>query len=130
MPKHRFSWDPRQKIVDLFKMGRKKSFIAKFLNISKSAVTKIIRKYDSRNDLRNAPNLGTRRKTSPRMDKTTLRISNINPRKTSTQIRNEILEQFGVNVTSRTIRKRLLDAGLFGRVDVKKPLLSKKNRKV
>lgn len=130
MPSHRyFSTDFKQKIVDLFQSGKKKSEIAKSLIITKSAVTKIIQKYDSRGDVRNAPKSGRPRKTTSRMDQTILRISKLDPRKSSGQIKNEISEQFGIEVTSRTVRNRLRDGGLYGRVAVKKPLLSKKNRK-
>ena len=130
MPSHRyFSSDFKQKIVDLFKMGKKKSVIAKSLNITKSAVTKIIQKYDSRGDVRNAPKSGRPRKTTPRIDKTILRLSKLDPRKSSGQIKNEISKQFGIEVTSRTVRNRLIQGGLYGRVAVKKPLLSTKNIK-
>ena len=56
------------------------------LNISKSTVTKIIQIFNSRGDVRNAPKLERRRKTTSRIDKTILRISKLDPRKTSTQI--------------------------------------------
>ena len=89
--------------------------IAKLLNVTKSVVPKILQKYVSGGDIRNAPKSGRPRKTTVTIDKTILKVLIVNPRKSSRQIRNEISEQSSIEVISRTVRNCLI-VGDFHRI--------------
>ena len=47
--------------------------------------------------------------------------------KVSKQIRDEVLNETGVYVSARTIHRRLVEKGLYGRVAKKRPMLSDRN---
>jgi transposase len=51
-----------------------------------------------------------------------------NRRLTAPDIRKSLSNDYGVDVTPRTIQNRLMEAGLYGRVARRKPLISEKNR--
>lgn len=128
MPKSKyFSTDLKNKIVELYKSGYKQIQISKNLNILKGTVSKIIRKFNKTGNVSTAFKSGRPRDLCNRTMKVMKRISMGDPRKTSTDISREMGER-GISVSARTVRRRLDDMGLFGRVAVKKPLISKKNR--
>ena len=54
-------------------------------------------------------------------------MSKKNPFFSSAHIKAELERQGLANISSRTVRRRLVDSGFFGRRPAKKPLLSKKN---
>lgn len=67
-------------------------------------------------------NRGRRRKTSKTTDRRIIQLAKADPFKSSKAIREEI----DSDITARTVRNRLVEAKLFGRVARKVPLLSKK----
>lgn len=75
----------------------------------------------------NVPRQKRARKTSRKTDKEIVRTAKKDPMMTSEDIRKELLVQ--PPISARTIRRRLNEAQLFGRVSRKKPLLTKKNRR-
>lgn len=123
-----FSPDFRKRVVELYHSGQTQVKVARAFNITQSAVSKILKKYRTMGNVINKAKSGRPRKTTLNVDKCIKRISLKDPRKTSRQITEEIREQFNIEITSRTIRNRLIDCGLHGRVAIRKPLLSKKNR--
>uniref|UniRef100_A0A8R1EAK0 HTH_Tnp_Tc3_2 domain-containing protein n=1 Tax=Caenorhabditis japonica TaxID=281687 RepID=A0A8R1EAK0_CAEJA len=64
------------------------------------------------------------------MDMPTLakQISKKTPRLTSTDINSELKDQYGVQVSKDTVKRRLRHASLSRRRPVKKPMISEKNR--
>lgn len=118
----------KNKIIELYKAGQRQVTISHNLNILKGTVSKIIRKYRTIGTVDTAPKSGRPKKMSPRAEKIMIRISKADPRKTSVDIYKE-MAGMGFSVSARTIRRRLDAHGLLGRVAVKKPLISKKNRK-
>lgn len=123
--------EKRKIIFDLHTQGKNPTQIAKTLNCSRKMVYNAIglvranRDMTTENKIRKPPP----RKTSLRIDRAIARKCKCDPFKSSRDIMAEVNEEFGVDVSSRLIRRRLNDAGLFGRVSRKKPLLSKKNIK-
>jgi hypothetical protein len=57
------------------------------------------------------------------------RLSEANRHMTAVDVLNEISNQTNVNIGVHTVRRRLNEFGLMGRVARKKPLISKKNKK-
>ena len=71
---------------------------------------------------------GRKKKTSSREDQKIIQSSIKDRRKSSTEIAREMKEEIGLELSSRTIRRRLLDAGIKSCRAKKKPLLSEKAR--
>lgn len=63
------------------------------------------------------------------MDREIVKISKKDPKKGSAAIQREISELYGVNVTARTVRNRLMEHGLYGRIARKVPLVTANQRK-
>nr|CDJ94887.1 Transposase domain containing protein [Haemonchus contortus] len=69
------------------------------------------------------------RTTSRLVDRNIVRLARNDPRLTAAEILREISTPEGPNPSLSTVRRRLREAGLFGRHPAKKPLISAKNRK-
>ena len=70
---------------------------------------------------------GRPRCTTQRVDKAIIRMSKLNPSLSAVDIKREINTFHAVHLTSKTVQRRLTDAGLLGRRPAKKPLVSPKN---
>jgi len=113
----------------MYQSGKKQINIAKTLNLHKSIVSRTIRQFRVLGNISVKKKSGRPRKTTPYQDKQIIKIAKSEPFLGSNRIKHRISEELGVNVTSRTVRGRLVEAKLFGRRPAKKPLLSKKNRR-
>lgn len=102
--------------------------ISDAVDVPQTTVSYIIRKSKNNKPVADAPRSGRPRKTTKRIDRTIIRKSTADPRKTAPEIQREINEEIDVSISSRTVARRIAAAGLNGRVAVKKPLISKKNR--
>ena len=117
----------RAQIVILGKEGYYTRKIASILKVNQSSVARILKKCREKGSFDNEKRSGRPRSTSKRDDNVILRCSKLNPFASSSDIRSE-LSQHNVNISSRTIRRRLLtDFGLKCYKPARKPLLSKKN---
>jgi transposase len=124
-----FSNDLRNRVVEFKNQGLKQCAIAKNLRITEGAVSKILKKFRLTGSVTSALKTGRPRKTNANIDKRIKKLSESDPRMSSDKIKVKICRDYDVIITDRTVRRRLCEAGLMGRVAVKKPLLSKKNRK-
>ena len=122
------SKDLRDKVIELFKSGVRNVDISERLKMYKGTVSKIIRKYQEYGSTATRPRRGRPKKTNRVLDRYIKRLSHDNPRMPATHIFKQIVEEGAENLSVRTVQRRLVDAGLFGRRPVKKPLISKKNR--
>ena len=59
-----------------------------------------------------------------------VRLSVRNRRLTSTQLKREWEEITTVSTSARTVRRRLDNAGMYGKVAIKKPLLTEQHRNI
>ncbi|KAK9871192.1 hypothetical protein WA026_011473 [Henosepilachna vigintioctopunctata] len=84
--------------------------IAEAVGVGKSSVSRILKTFEEggSSSPKRKGNCGRKRKTSPRTDKLSIRNSKINPRKTSTDLRRDLMAS-GVEVSTSTMRKRLLE---------------------
>ena len=125
-------------------MGMKLAVLARQFNTSVSVISA-----SAKMPVR-TKSTGRPRKTSAIIDRVITRISKNHPRMASTEINRELQEfhhvkvnffyfsgvfgrktmLFWLQVSKDTVKRRLRDAGLFGRRPVKKPWISEKNRKV
>lgn len=116
-------------IIEGRKQGRTHKKLAQQFGISKSAVTKLLKRWKVQGGYVEKKKTGRPRCTSTVVDRNILRKSRSNPRLTASDIAREIFTPEESNPSVRTIRRRLQAAGLHGRRPVKKPFISAKNRK-
>ena len=69
-------------------------------------------------------------KLSVPQDRMLVRLSVRNRRLTSTQLKREWEEIIAVSTSARTVRRRLDDTGMYGKVAIKKPLLTEWHRNI
>lgn len=119
-----YSNDLKMQIVKLYERGMSQQNISDQFQIHKSIISRILKRYRIRKTVAAAPRTGRPRKTSARDDNAIIRQIKRNPWATSSEIRSEI----GANVSSRTIRRRLVERGFYSRRPARKPLLKKKQR--
>lgn len=116
----------RERCAELHKQGWSQRNISKELNVSRGSVEHVIRKLKSNCQLENAPKTGRPRKLTKRKERNVIMASRRNRFLTAKQLRKdcEISEIVSVDTVKRILRRD----GLFGRIAVKKPFLSKKNK--
>lgn len=121
------SEDVKKIIIDQCRKGKKVSEIAKILNISWSTVKYVINTWKSTGTVSYKSRCGRPRKTTTRTDRkivnTVLKDRRISLPKLGSKLRNELK----INVSDFTIRRRLKEAKLNGRVAKKKPFLTKRH---
>ncbi|KAI4887798.1 hypothetical protein NFI96_005194, partial [Prochilodus magdalenae] len=104
------SEDTRNRIVDLHQAGKTESAIGKQLDVKKSTVGAIIRKWKTYKTTTNLPRSGAPRKISARGVKMITRTVRKNPRTTRGDLVND-LQEAGTNVTKATISNTLRTPG-------------------
>lgn len=118
----------RRVIINLVNENWSYSAIADHLNCSKRMVFNAIQHFKKNRTADNVPRKEKSRKTDAFTDRRIVRLSRQDQKKTAVDIHKEIFNGKEAKVSVRTIRRRLNDANLFGRVIQTKPLVSKKNR--
>uniref|UniRef100_A0A1I7XLR4 HTH_Tnp_Tc3_2 domain-containing protein n=1 Tax=Heterorhabditis bacteriophora TaxID=37862 RepID=A0A1I7XLR4_HETBA len=103
--------------------------IAKKLKLSRCAIQNAIQHINKFGMLENAPRAPRKRSTIERIDRIIRRLSEDNRQLTARDIYNEMKAYPECSLSVRSIRRRLVEAGLNGRVARKKPLISLKNRR-
>ena len=116
MAARRLSHDDRVKIVILREEGYSMEAIASRMKCSHSAVSKTLKRVRESGSVNDRPRSGCPRLSSARENRELVRISLRDRKLTSTQLKREWSETSQVSSSSRTVRRRLDDAGLYGRV--------------
>lgn len=119
----------RERVIKFSKDGKSSREIASLLSIGKSTVNDIITKYRAGYGLEDRPRSGRPRKTSKKVDRVIKRKSTADVKKTAAEIARELQDENLADVSRSTVTRRLHDVELFGRIGIKKPLISKKNKK-
>jgi transposase len=127
---HRLTPEERGRAIGMKEAGMAIKSIARTLKCSPNAIRKLLKKYDSKGTIKDLPKDGRPRKTSPREDRT-MKFESLQNRKASAKaLALKRAPNFVKNrISKNTVKRRLVEAGLNGRVARKKPLLSKKNIK-
>ena len=121
----------RARIKALFDAGWSYCRIDKDLKCSPITVKYTLDRHDATNSHQNRKGRGRRKKQlSDRRVKHLKILSLRDRRKTSRELRDEINTTMtnGATVSSRTVRRKLGEEGLVGRIAAKKPLLREQNR--
>lgn len=119
----------RKIVVKLSREGKTSREISVLLSIGKTTVNNIINKFETTGSVADRPRSGRPRKTSVRVDRLLRKKSLIDVRKSAGMIAQELRDENLADVSRITVSRRLRDIGLFGRIGVKKPLISKKNQR-
>lgn len=126
------SCDPSTREVIIKLRNRNWSYkkIADHINCSKTMVYQALKHFRTHQTTLNVPRKHKTRKTSRREDLRIVHMAKQNPFKGSNAIKNEV---FGENnpqaISARTVRRRLVEAQLFGRVARKVPMLTPRHRR-
>jgi transposase len=100
---------------------------ATHVGCSKPTVIEWVRKYHEDKDLNTREKSGRRRSTTMDQDKKIVKIAKTEHNATSIEIK-EQLEKKGISISSRTVRRRLVEFGGKYTSEILKPLLSEKHR--
>lgn len=119
----------RAVIIDRRKRGQTLREIAREVGCSYGAVQTALRLAAKGPPYTDSCRSGRPQVTTERLDRLMYRVSSAQPMKTAVNIQREINRTHGTSVSVRTVRRRLCDKGLFGRIAVKKPLVSEVNRR-
>lgn len=126
--KKNISTEKRAQIVILKQTGKSYRDIARILQISKSAAQRAVVRFEDTGSNIDRKRPGQPRKTSKKIDDKLYNISNANRFKSASDIRAEINERLDAPISLSTVKSRLRDKGMIGRVAIKKPLLRPINK--
>ncbi|CAK9829693.1 Transposable element Tcb2 transposase [Anthophora retusa] len=118
----------KEQVVNALQNGESISDVSRRFNIAKQTVYCIQKRFQERGHLENKFKSGRPKKTSIRQDRQIRRLSIADPRRTAVEIHRSLIDTDDLDISVRTVRRRLMSFGLRGRHGVKKPLISKKNR--
>ena len=113
MPQH-LSDEQRHLIVYLHKKAISKRKIASEMCCSKTGVNDTIKRWRETVKFEKRPGRGRKMKSTIRQDRALARLYLFNRRQTSSDLCQEWRQSTGVEVSTSTIRKRLLRSGLRG----------------
>ncbi|CAJ0939345.1 unnamed protein product [Ranitomeya imitator] len=122
------SEDLRNRIVRKHEQSQGYKSISKDLNVPVSTVRSVIKKCKAHGTVANLPRCGGKRKIDKRFQRKIVRMLDKEPRLTSKQVQ-AALQSEGTTVSTRTIRRRLNEKGLYGRRPRKTPLLTPRHKK-
>ncbi|CAJ0924619.1 unnamed protein product [Ranitomeya imitator] len=121
------SEDLRNLIVRKHEQSQGYKSISKDLNVSVSTVRSVIKKFKAHGTVANLPRCGRKRKIDKRFQRKIVRMLDKEPRLTSKQVQ-AALQSEGTTVSTRTIRRRLNEKGLYGRRPKKTSLLTPRHK--
>lgn len=121
--------DQRGQIEQLRKAGKSYRKISEELNLSVMACHQAVRHIELNGTVNNILRKRKQRKTDARTDRQMHRISEADRHKTAVDVHAEISTKIDQKISVRTVRRRLNEFGLMGRIMRKKPLISEKNRR-
>jgi len=117
----------RASIVTLRNEGYSHAEIGRKLQISKSTVTYTLKRHQETGQNESRKREGRPRITTTKEDRYIKIISKRNRRKTAPEIRAEVCQIFHKDLSVTTVKRRLINSGLNGRIAKRKPLIRKIN---
>ena len=123
-----YSQDLRKSIIQLHKSGTSLGAISRQLEVPRSSVQTILRKYRDLGTTKTLPRSGRKSKLTPTDERALVRKVRFNPKTTKKHLCQE-LEASGTTVSLSTVQRVLHRNGLRGCRARKKPLLQKRHIK-
>jgi transposase len=124
-----YSNETRSAIVVLYNGGKSERAIASQMKLSKTFVHTTITRYKETGSYEDRARSGRSRATTSSENNFIVVTSKLNRRLTTPEIRAEVNKYRREPVSLNTVKRRLRDAKLFGRVAVRMPLLRPQNKK-
>lgn len=121
-------FEKRIMIISYYKGGEKVHKIAKKVNLSWTSVKSVIQHYEKTHSYLPCRKPGRPRKTTTRNDRKIINLALQNRRVTLKALGKSVRQNYGIQLSDESIKKRLHDAKLYGRAARKKPLLLKRHR--
>lgn len=118
----------RERVIKFNAEGLSCRQISKRLDIPTSTVNYIVKKFEVTGAVVNLGGRGRKRKTSHRTDRLMKKLALQNRKIPARKIAAEVKAATDTDVCEQTVRNRLNETGLHGRVPRKKPLISKRNK--
>lgn len=115
----------RKLIIQERQKGSSFREIVEKFSCSKTCVEKIWKKFEKVGQIRNLPGRGRKRVTFGREDSLILRKTRSEPGISSTGIK----EKLNLNISTQTIRNRLHENSFYSRMSLRKPLITKTNKR-
>jgi len=127
----RLDWSPKKRAtaITLQKEGYSYREIAAKIGqgVSPAGVLKVCKRFAETGTIKNKAGRGRKKVTTPQTDRRIVRLALRNRKSTSVDINNALADS-GVAVSGRTVRRRLVSAGLRARIPRKKPFLNPAQR--
>lgn len=125
----RLTHDDRVRVITLLEEDNLTiTEIAQRFNVDRRTIQRLRTKHQHTGSVDDVPHNRRARVSTPREDRYLIRLSANNPRMVSRTLRQRWNTDRAVQSSSRTVRRRLYNAGLYGRIAKKKPLLSQRHR--
>ncbi|XP_065653103.1 uncharacterized protein LOC136080412 [Hydra vulgaris] len=120
-------WSQAQRnlVIDLFKQGKTFRSINKATGMALGTISDLIKKYNMFGYVQNQPRFGAKRKTTSRIDRQIVKMVQKNRFLSAPKVSSLLEKDFGLKVSSCTIRNRLKESEFKARVPRKKPFFSK-----
>lgn len=118
----------RAQIVALSDEGISKAELARRYHVSWTAISKLLMKHSTHGTVYRIPGSARPRLTTERQDRHIGRMSMRNPTAVSRQITQTFNQQMNLNLSSRTVRRRLVESGLHTTIAKRKPLLTARHK--
>lgn len=120
---------PVKKLI-IAAVNSKKTYseVAALYGVGKTAVCRIVNRFKKEGAVNHKSRPGRPKKTSIKDDKLLERLCRLDPRKNAVMLRKEIRENYNIDLSLSSVKRRLNTAKLYGRRPSKKPLISLKSR--
>ena len=126
--KKEYSYDLRETVIKHFLNGAFEREIARKVLIPRTSIHRKIQKYKSTKCMGNIIGRGRKRKTITHTDRLIQRKIKANRRELAAAVKAELETSLNIVISESTVRRRLHEAGLYGRVARKKPYVNQINR--
>lgn len=131
-PVKRLDWSPKKRAiaVTLRSEGYSLREIADKIGggATPSGIRKLCKRFEGTSTVTTATGRGRKKCTSEKTDRRIVRLA-LKNRKSPANAINRVLLDSDVNISDRTVRRRLVSAGLRARIPRKRPYLNEKQRK-
>lgn len=115
-------------IISLIEDGRSQRYVANRFAVSRSTVQRVYTRFIETGSYSRRHGTGPRRKTSNRDDRFIVSLVLRNRHTTAVEARNELQHVRNVNVSERTVRRRLQESTLYSRRPATGPELLRQHR--
>lgn len=125
----RLSAEQRLQIVTLHNdAGHSILQLSQRFQCDRRTVQRLLAKHRVTGSTEDLPRPGQPRVSTAREDRTLVRMSAANPHLVARQLRQRWSTEHGVQASTSTVKSRLFNAGLVGRISKRKPLLSQQHK--